>query len=406
MLVNYHDTGRLDVDHCRRFWEIVAGRYADWANVFYELANEPVPWCPCDWDEDALAAQQSLLATIRDRAPETHVVLCSFANTNDEYKPMVAVVDALDVDWSNASVGFHCYQTGGTSAPIVATRERYPVICTEVDVPVSAGGDANVVAMDGEDWPTQTLERLGISWFAWRANGPEELERHFRGGFLAAAKRGRLRLDGEHVNDRSLQARALLQRAVLRANGVRGLRRVNAVPYAIALRLLGRLCERTDGVRGAFVRSGMARHGWTPGLSDVDLLVVLDDGSPAEERRAALAFTRSYERLRRGLPMLGELEIVATRDLDARTAHGVDAGVAASWPRLGDPPAPHAAEGAASSNGLRRFAPIATTSFPGAGPGETAIRAPRSFVGGRTRSCCGRSVVRRLPARTTGRQPS
>lgn len=189
VLVNYHDTGRLDVDHCRRFWELVAGRYADWGNVFYELANEPVPWCPCDWDEDALAAQQLLLATVRDRAPETHVVLCSFANTNDEWKPMVEVVDALDVDWSKASVGFHCYQTGGTSAPILATRDCYPVICTEVDVPVSAGGDANVVPMDGEDWPTQTLERLGISWFAWRANGPDELERHFRGGFLAEARR-------------------------------------------------------------------------------------------------------------------------------------------------------------------------------------------------------------------------
>ncbi len=189
VLVNYHDVGRLDLDHCRSFWELVAGRYAGWTNVFYELANEPVPWCPCDWDDDALAEQQSLLATVRDRAPESHVVLCSFANTNDEYRAMVDVVDALDVDWSNASVGFHCYQTGGSSAPIVATRERYAVICTEVDVPVSAGGDPNVIPMDGEAWPTQTLERLGISWFAWRANGPEELERNFRDGFLADARR-------------------------------------------------------------------------------------------------------------------------------------------------------------------------------------------------------------------------
>jgi hypothetical protein len=189
VLVNYHDTGRLDVEHCRAFWEIVAERYAGWSNVFYELANEPVAWCPCDWDDASLDAQRSLLATIRLRAPETHVVLCSFANTNDEYRAMTEVAEALGVDWSNASLGFHCYQTGGTSAPISAARERFPVICTEVDVPVSAGGDPNVVAMDGEEWPTQTLERLGISWFAWRANGPTELRRHFRDGFLADAKR-------------------------------------------------------------------------------------------------------------------------------------------------------------------------------------------------------------------------
>ncbi len=141
------------------------------------------------------------------------------------------------------------------------------------------------------------------------------------------------------MSRRSLQSRALLQRAVIRANGVPALRRINAAPYALAFGLLTRLCTRTPGVAGAFVRSGMARQGWTPGLSDVDLLVVLDDGlSAVEERRTALAVTRSYRRLRRGLPMLGELEVVTARHLAARVSYGVDAGTAASWPRLGNPP--------------------------------------------------------------------
>lgn len=208
------------------------------------------------------------------------------------------------------------------------------------------------------------------------------------------------------MSHRSLQARALLQRAVLRTNDVRGLRRVNAVPYAIALRLLGRLCERTDGVRGAFVRSGMARHGWTPGLSDVDLLVVLDDGrSPSDERRAATGLTRSYGRLKRGLPMLGELEIVAARDLDARTAHGVDAGAVASWPRLGDPPAPHPAGPAASASGLAALRAYRYHLLPWCwAEREDDPRAP--FIRGRATVKLERSLGRPTSTGPDGRPPA
>ena len=188
-LVNYHDTGRLDVEHCSTFWRLVAGRYADWANVLYELANEPVAWCPGDWGDAEVHAQEELFSTVRSLAPETHVTVCSFANTEGGRRSIGDVASALEIDWSNASLGFHCYETGGTSAPLVAARERFAVVCTEVDVPASSGGDAHVVPMDGEPWSTQTLERLGISWFAWRANGPEEVDRNFRHGFLADARR-------------------------------------------------------------------------------------------------------------------------------------------------------------------------------------------------------------------------
>ena len=220
-------------------------------------------------------------------------MLCSFANTNDEYKPMIAVVDALDVDWSNASVGFHCYQTGGTSAPIVATRERYPVICTEVDVPVSAGGDANVVPMDGEDWPTQTLERLGISWFAWRANGPEELERHFRGRVPRRRPDGSATPGRRRVESSLLQARARLQRACLRTNECRAPpRQRRALLRSPRGCSAGSASARTVCC-GAFIRSGMAAARLDARASATSIyLVVLDDLGfyPPQERRAALAF--------------------------------------------------------------------------------------------------------------------
>jgi hypothetical protein len=142
-----------------------------------------------------------------------------------------------------------------------------------------------------------------------------------------------------------------LQRSLLRANEVPALRRLNTVPYAVATALLRRLCEGTPGVCGGFVRSGLSREGWTPGLSDVDPLVVLDERlSLDEERRTALEVTRSYSRLQRALPMLGELEIISGRHLAARVGNGVDAGTASSWVRLGDLSLPDGESGADASS--------------------------------------------------------
>jgi hypothetical protein len=189
VLVNYHDVGRLDLEHCLAFWNLVAGRYADRRNVFYELANEPVAWLPDDWDDEDVEAQRTLFAAVRELAPETHIVVCSFPNPAGGNRSMADVAGELAIDWSNASLGFHCYGTGGTSDAIVAARGRFPVLCTEVDVPISRGGDPHVTPMDGDEWSTATLERLGIGWFAWRCNGPDELRRNFVDGFAADARR-------------------------------------------------------------------------------------------------------------------------------------------------------------------------------------------------------------------------
>ena len=125
VLVNYHDVGRVDLDHCHAFWRLVAGRYADRTNVIYELANEPGAWFPGDWDETAVAAQRELLATVRARRPTpTSSSAASPTRTTRAGRTIADVAAELGVEWSNASLGFHPYRTGGTSAPIVAARER------------------------------------------------------------------------------------------------------------------------------------------------------------------------------------------------------------------------------------------------------------------------------------------
>ena len=210
----------------------------------------------------------------------------------------IGVVDsALEIDWSNASVGFHCYQTGGTSAPIVAARERYRRHLHGGGRP-RLGRWRRKRRADGRRGLADP--DAGAAWdqlVCVAGERPRGARAPFPGGFLAAAKRRGYdwirRLSGTTAPCRHAPR---LQRCVLRANGVPGLRRRNAVPYAIALR------RSSDGSASgctvcvdAYVR-GRQMAGWTPGLSDVDPLVVLRRRSVA--RRGAPSSAGRFRRLR------------------------------------------------------------------------------------------------------------
>lgn len=199
VLLNYHDTGGYrDPDrkkegsyaptmrYITRFWDLVAPRYANRSHVFYELTNEPVQWYPEDYKTEHLRDFTVLYDLVRRKAPQTHIVLLSFANTHS-YNPNVSMLTVarqmaeMGVDFDNASVGFHPYNTGGTSAPILALMKEFPVINTEQNFPGGFGvvTDTDSASMDGELLGVQTMERLGISWFHWKVEGPENLKNNF-----------------------------------------------------------------------------------------------------------------------------------------------------------------------------------------------------------------------------------
>jgi hypothetical protein len=199
VLINYHDTGGYrdpdrktegsygpTMNYITRFWSLVAPRYANRSHVFYELANEPVKWYAEDYKDEHLRDFKALHDRVRRDAPRTHLVLLSFANTHS-YNPSVSMLTiarrlkALGAGFGNASVGFHAYNTGGTSAPIRALMKDFPVINTEQNFPGGFGvvTDADSAPMDGERLGVTTMERLGISWFHWKIDGPENLQKNY-----------------------------------------------------------------------------------------------------------------------------------------------------------------------------------------------------------------------------------
>ncbi|WP_322767815.1 glycoside hydrolase family 5 protein [Frankia sp. Cr1] len=182
VMIDYHSALAADaneqytIERLRTFWSAIAPRYANRTNVLYELYNEPVTWRPADYTAQNIADQKEIYRLIRSKAPDTHIVILSFAvpaNYGADSPPtMLSIASQFDgvVDWSKTSVGFHAYWET-SSQPWVKLKASYPVICTEFMGP--AGVVAEATSFDGSRWTAEVFERQGISWVGWNITDTE-----------------------------------------------------------------------------------------------------------------------------------------------------------------------------------------------------------------------------------------
>jgi hypothetical protein len=155
VIVDYHPVGGLDKFDAREWWKVIAPRYKNHTHVIYELANEPVKWNSDLYTDADRAFQREMFQYLRDVAPDTHIILWSFAQSkvlNSGGPTMLDVVRATTgIDYSNASVGFHIYSLKDVN--VNNLKRAYPVIQSEMGGRSTADYDAHVANM----------ERLGIS---------------------------------------------------------------------------------------------------------------------------------------------------------------------------------------------------------------------------------------------------
>lgn len=136
-------------------------------------------WFPENYNNELCLFEKEIYDLVRGYAPETHIILFLLqiqrlpGQSSSPYYGYVGAVqhftNLTGFNWAtaNASVGFHPYTTGGTSAWLATKNAGYPVINTEQNLPNNEGS----VPMDGEAYQQQTMERLGVSWMAWTSTG-------------------------------------------------------------------------------------------------------------------------------------------------------------------------------------------------------------------------------------------
>jgi hypothetical protein len=147
IVIDYHPVGGYDVDDALNWWGVVAPRYQNRTHVIYEAVNEPVGWNAGNYTEADVQFQEDIYAYIRSLAPNTHIILWSFANCNGPMKDKMDL--APDINYSNASGSCHPYSY--LQSDVDAVRSNYPFIHTEI-------GDS-VVKQD-----ILRAESIGVSW--------------------------------------------------------------------------------------------------------------------------------------------------------------------------------------------------------------------------------------------------
>jgi hypothetical protein len=142
-----------------QFWNAVAPRYANRTHVIYEHKNEPGPTDP---DPTYLQFEINGYRQMRSLAPQTHLIMWTFWTTNGNLLRTMQAAGG-NIDYSNASVGFHPY--GYNESMVLAIKSQYPVICTEFSTCCGSPEPASFQAR---------MEQLGISWM-WLQGYSEQI---------------------------------------------------------------------------------------------------------------------------------------------------------------------------------------------------------------------------------------
>ncbi len=218
VMINFHDTGNYkDPDYSKpadangqfpplatrqyvtTFWSVISRRYAARTHVFFELLNEPVKWKAADYTATDVANFKQLFTMVRTNAPQTHITVLSFAthypSTGRTNRQVCLDLQAAGIDFSNASIGFHPYNEryprNNDSTYLMDLMRSFPVINTEQNFPkgmITDSSDPDSRGLDGDLMGTQSMERLGISWFHWNSGIPTEFNRNFRRFVIPDAK--------------------------------------------------------------------------------------------------------------------------------------------------------------------------------------------------------------------------
>jgi len=100
--------------------------------------------------------------------------------------------------------------------------------------------------------------------------------------------------------------------------------------YRAAAEAAGRLANESRAIAGIYARNSYALGTWVPGVSDIDLTIILRQ--PTSKVIAEIHLR--YDRLRGRFPMLGEVEMLDESHVSAWTSHAVTGLESKRWLKL------------------------------------------------------------------------
>jgi hypothetical protein len=108
-----------------------------------------------------------------------------------------------------------------------------------------------------------------------------------------------------------MKVRDIVRTAILRTNPYWPFSNLNKVPYDLAVKAFVRLSKRFPQIKSVYLRHGLTEENWIPGLSDIDLALIIDSKLNMDEEFSFLnSFWKNHDRIKKLFPMIGEIEIL------------------------------------------------------------------------------------------------
>jgi len=115
----------------------------------------------------------------------------------------------------------------------------------------------------------------------------------------------------------------IIRQWVLLTNKVWPFSCLNRLVYRVAIRCFLIKTRKFSQVKSVYLRPSMSTNDWTPGISDIDLTIVVEEGLDDHEEWVFLkSFWEEYRYLQKIFPMLGEAEVLDQSSLDLWSRFG------------------------------------------------------------------------------------
>ena len=158
------------MEFARDFWRIYAFRFKDESHVIFEAHNEPALYTPNQWTIQDWDRQVELYETMRTRAPDTLILLCTFMGFSGDPTFGARYLESAGVSWDNAGFGHHGYESKEgieNAISIMQSSTEFPALLSTEFWP----GDT-----EGQEYNSMYESRLnGWMQFQWLGADDEDL---------------------------------------------------------------------------------------------------------------------------------------------------------------------------------------------------------------------------------------
>jgi len=129
-----------------------------------------------------------------------------------------------------------------------------------------------------------------------------------------------------------VNTRDLIRTSVLKTNPYWPFSRLNKIPYILAIRVFTRVCRRFPEITSVYLRHPLVEGNWTPGLSDIDLGIIIDSKLTSDEEFSFLhSFWKEFKTMKKFFPMAGEIEILNDDQIESWLKFGLEGYNARNW---------------------------------------------------------------------------